>query len=145
MGSSKSEPRLCGAATRSGGTCRASAMRNAVNGRCRLHGGKSSVDKKPKAANGTPRRGTTKVGGPEPESLRKPNSALYIGAVLPSEASLYAALPVGTVAVAVVTGVLVQFLDMNLVTASGLSVALVTFADGAWEFLRKYEVTEKGE
>ncbi len=97
MGSSKSEPRRCGAAMRSGGTCRASAMRNAVNGRCRLHGGKSSVDKKPKAANGTPRRGTTKVGGPEPESLRKPNSALYIGAVLPSEASLYAALPVGTV------------------------------------------------
>ncbi len=72
-------------------------MRNARNGRCRLHGGKSSVEKKPKAVKRPPRRGTTKAGGPEPKSLRNPKSALYDGAVLPSEASLFAALPVGTV------------------------------------------------
>jgi crotonobetainyl-CoA:carnitine CoA-transferase CaiB-like acyl-CoA transferase len=45
-------------------------MRKARNGRCRLHGGKSSIDKNP---------------------------APYIGAVLPNEVSLFAALPVGTV------------------------------------------------
>ena len=70
MGRSKSEPRLCGAPTRTGGSCRALAMRMAQNGRCRLHGGKSSVTIRP---------------------------ALYAAAVLPNEMSLFAALPVGTV------------------------------------------------
>lgn len=45
-------------------------MRNARNGRCRLHGGKSTFEEKP---------------------------APYAEAVLPSEVSLFAALPVGTV------------------------------------------------
>ncbi|TDJ43981.1 MAG: hypothetical protein E2O52_09415, partial [Gammaproteobacteria bacterium] len=70
MGGSKSEPRLCGAKTRSGGTCRAPAMRKARNGRCWMHGGKSPVPDK---------------------------TAPYTGAVLPGEAALFAALPVGTV------------------------------------------------
>ncbi len=70
MGGSKSEPRLCGAKTRSGGTCRAPAMRQACNGRCRMHGGNLSLHEQP---------------------------APYTGAVLPSEAALFAALPVGSV------------------------------------------------
>lgn len=45
-------------------------MRNARNGRCRLHGGNSSFEEKP---------------------------APYTEAVLPSEVSLFAVLPVGTV------------------------------------------------
>lgn len=45
-------------------------MRMATNGRCRLHGGKSSV---------------------------KTQQALYAAAVLPNEISLFAALPVGSV------------------------------------------------
>ena len=97
MGGSKSEPRLCGAATRSGGTCRAFAMRNARNGRCRLHGGKSSVDKKTKGAKRASRRGAAEAETANSEAVRKSKTALYNGAVLPSEVSLFAALPVGTV------------------------------------------------
>lgn len=78
MGRSKSEPRLCGAPTRSGGTCRATAMRLARNGRCRLHGGKSSI-------------------GETPKGSEQPPPAPYTTAVLPDETSLFAALPVGTV------------------------------------------------
>lgn len=70
MARSKSEPRQCGALTRTGGACRASAMRKSWNGRCRLHGGKLPIEN---------------------------TTAPYIGAVLPAEASLFAALPVGTV------------------------------------------------
>ena len=70
MSRSKSELRLCGAPTRTGGSCRAFAMRMAQNGRCRLHGGTLSANLKP---------------------------VPYEDAVLPNEVPLFAVLPVGTV------------------------------------------------
>ncbi len=97
MGASKSEPRLCGAPTRIGGKCRASAMRNARNGRCRLHGGKSSIDKSLKATKRPPPRGKTAARLPNSGLRRGQKPAPYEGAVLPNEASLFAALPVGSV------------------------------------------------
>ncbi len=97
MGASKSEPRLCGAPTRIGGKCRASAMRNARNGRCRLHGGKSSFDKSLKATKRPPPRGKTAARQPNSGLRRGQKPAPYGGAVLPNEASLFAALPVGSV------------------------------------------------
>ena len=97
MGNSKSEPRLCGAATRSGGTCRASAMRNARNGRCWLHGGKSSAEKILKVAKQAPRPGKTDAGAAPTQSVPGRQPAPYSGAVLPGESTLFATLPVGTV------------------------------------------------
>ena len=97
MGDSKSVPRLCGATTRSGGACRASAMRNAGNGRCRWHGGTSSVDIPPAKSKRQFSRSKPLadlgVSGSSASSI----PPLYSAAVLASEASLFAALPVGSV------------------------------------------------
>ncbi len=97
MGSSNSESRLCGALTRSGGTCHAFAMRNASNGRCWWHGGKSSVEEKSTASQRTPRRSKTASDGTNAKPARDQQRAPYSRAVLPGEAALFAALPVGTV------------------------------------------------
>ncbi len=97
MGSSKSDPRLCGAPTRTGGTYRASAMRKARDGRCRLHGGSSPEDKRAKTTKKSAAHdpATAEVPGANPNSGVK--TAPYTQAVLPNEASLFATLPVGSV------------------------------------------------
>lgn len=98
MGRSKSEPRLCGAKTRSGGSCRAYAARNARNGRCRLHGGKAAEAQRANSNKLRTRRKDDrsaqrdhldKAGGDDPPP--------YSSAVLPGESSLFDALPVGSV------------------------------------------------
>ena len=97
MGDSKSEPRLCGAETRSGSACRAPAMRNAKNGRCRLHGGNSSAEEKAKATDRLRRARMAKAQHNGSSAGRDQQPTPYTRAVLPSELLLFAALPVGSV------------------------------------------------
>jgi len=79
VGTSKSEPRRCGAPTQSGGRCRVRVKQAEHSGRCWRHGGEADP--------------TTQPAAPAPATA----AVLYAEAVLPSEARLFDALPVGRV------------------------------------------------